>query len=132
MQIILFSLLILAVLIFIIFKIKKSFTKKDVISFFVIIAIIIAAIVYFNKVQDERIPNLFKTNYMQEHNIEIEKLSLTQVNFEDLSTTKSVYDFLYIIKKDGNEYVCEAKNVEVLKIEDEYIFKKYKENCRLK
>ena len=132
MQIILFSLIILAVVIFLVFKIKKTFTKKDLISFFIVVAVVIAAIIYYNKMQEEKVPNLFKENYLKEHNIKIEKLSLTQVNFEDLSTTKSVYDFLYIINKDGKEFVCEAKNVEVLKIEDEYILKKYKENCRLK
>ena len=132
MQIIIFSLIILAVLIYLILKIKKSFTKKDVISFFAIIAIILAAITYYNKVQEDKIPNLFKANYMQEKNIQIQKLTLTQVNIEDLSSTRAVYDFLYIINKNGKDFVCEAKNVEVQKIEDEYVFKKYTEKCRLK
>ncbi|APW65092.1 hypothetical protein LPB137_04175 [Poseidonibacter parvus] len=132
MQIILFSLIILAVLIYIIYKIKRSFTKKDFIIFFVIITAIIIAITYYNNSQEQKLPNAFKANYLQEKNIEISKLSYTQVNFEVLRSTKFVYDFLYIIKKNDKEYVCEAKNVEVQKIEDEYIFKKYNENCRLK
>jgi len=132
MQIILFSLIILAVLIYIIYKVKRSFTKKDFIIFFVIITAIIIAITYYNNSQEQKLPNAFKANYLQEKNIEISKLSYTQVNFEVLRSTKFVYDFLYIIKKNDKEYVCEAKNVEVQKIEDEYIFKKYNENCRLK
>lgn len=132
MQIILFSLIILAVLIYIIYKVKRSFTKKDFIIFFVIITAIIIAITYYNNSQEQKLPNAFKANYLEEKNIEISKLSYTQVNFEVLRSTKFVYDFLYIIKKNDKEYVCEAKNVEVQKIEDEYIFKKYNENCRLK
>ncbi|MGB1227381.1 MAG: hypothetical protein ACPG9K_05760 [Poseidonibacter sp.] len=132
MQIILFSLIILALLIYIIIKVKKTFTKKDFISFSTIIALIIVAIIYYNNAQEQKLPNAFKSHYLNEKNTEISKLSFTQVNFEVLSSTKSVYDFLYIIKKDNKEFVCEAKDVEVLKIEDEYIFKKYKEDCRLK
>lgn len=132
MQIILFSLIILALLIYIIIKVKKTFTKKDFISFSAIIALIIAAIIYYNNAQEQKLPNAFKAHYLNEKNTEISKLSFTQVNFEVLSSTKSVYDFLYIIKKDNKEFVCEAKDVEVLKIEDEYVFKKYKEDCRLK
>lgn len=132
MQLVLFSLLILAILTYIILKIKKTFTKKDFIVFFGVIAIIIASIVYYNKAQENKLPNAFKANYLQEKNLEIEKLSFTQVNFEVLRSTKFVYDFLYIVNKDNKEYVCEAKNVEVQKIEDEYIFKKYTEKCRLK
>lgn len=132
MQIILFSLIILALLIYIIIKVKKTFTKKDFISFSTIIALIIVAIIYYNNAQEQKLPNAFKAHYLNEKNTEISKLSFTQVNFEVLSSTKSVYDFLYIIKKDNKEFVCEAKDVEVLKIEDEYVFKKYKEDCRLK
>lgn len=132
MQIILFSLIILALLIYIIIKVKKTFTKKDFISFSAIIALVIAAIIYYNNAQEQKLPNAFKAHYLNEKNTEISKLSFTQVNFEVLSSTKSVYDFLYIIKKDNKEFVCEAKDVEVLKIEDEYVFKKYKEDCRLK
>ena len=132
MQLALFSLLILAVLTYIVLKIKKTFTKKDFIIFFGVIIIIISSIVYYNKEQENKLPNAFKANYLQEKNIEIEKLSFTQVNFEVLRSSKFVYDFIYIINKDNKEYVCEAKNVEVQKIEDEYIFKKYSEKCRLK
>jgi len=132
MQIILFSLIILAIVIYIIFKIKKTFTKKDFIIFITGIVFIIVGFIYYNNVQENKLPNAFKINYLQEKNIEIIKLSYTQVNFEVLRSTKFVYDFLYIINKDNKEYVCEAKDVEVQKIEDEFIFKKYKEECRLK
>ena len=132
MQILIFSLVIIAIILYVIFKIKKSFTQKDIIYFFVVLGLIVLAIVYYNKVQEEKLPNVFKENYLKEHNTEILKLSSTQVNFEVLSSTKAIYDFIYIINRDNKEYVCEAKNVEVLFIEDEYVIKKYKEDCKLK
>ena len=132
MQILIFSLAMLILLTFIVYKIKKSITQKDIIIFLVVLGLVVAGVVYNNKVKEERLPNVFKENYLKEKNIEILKLSSTQVNFEVLSSTKAIYDFIYIIKKGDKEYVCEAKNVEVLLIEDEYIIKEYKEECKLK
>ncbi len=132
MQVLVASLVILALLTFIVYKIKKSITKKDIIIFFVILGLLIVGLTYNNKIKEEKLPNVFKENYLKEKNIEILKLSSTQVNFEVLSSTKSIYDFIYIIKKDNQEYLCEAKNVEVLLIEDEYVIKDYKEECKLK
>ena len=132
MQVLVASLVILGLLTFIVYKIKKSITKKDIIIFFVILGLLIVGLTYNNKIKEEKLPNVFKENYLKEKNIEILKLSSTQVNFEVLSSTKSIYDFIYIIKKDNQEYLCEAKNVEVLLIEDEYVIKDYKEECKLK
>jgi len=132
MQVLVASLVILALLTFIVYKIKKSITKKDIIIFFVILGLLIVGLTYNNKIKEEKLPNVFKENYLKEKNIEILKLSSTQVNFEVLSSTKSIYDFIYIIKKDNQEYLCEAKNVEVLLIEDEYVIKDYNEECKLK
>jgi len=132
MQVLVASLVILALLTFIVYKIKKSITKKDIIIFFVILGLLIVGLSYNNKIKEEKLPNVFKENYLKEKNIEILKLSSTQVNFEVLSSTKSIYDFIYIIKKDNQEYLCEAKNVEVLLIEDEYVIKDYNEECKLK
>ncbi len=132
MQVLVASLVILSLLTFIVYKIKKSITKKDIIIFFVILGLLIVGLTYNNKIKEEKLPNVFKENYLKEKNIEILKLSSTQVNFEVLSSTKSIYDFIYIIKKDNQEYLCEAKNVEVLLIEDEYVIKDYKEECKLK
>lgn len=132
MQVLVASLVILALLTFVVYKIKKSITKKDIIIFFVILGLLIVGLTYNNKIKEEKLPSVFKENYLQEKNIEILKLSSTQVNFEVLSSTRSIYDFIYIIKKDNKEYLCEAKNVEVLLIEDEYVIKDYKEECKLK
>lgn len=132
MQILIFSLLIIALIVYVIYKVKKTFSKKEIIGFFSLIVIVIAGIIYTNYLDENKLPDTFKTNYLKEKNIEILKLSYNQKNFEVLSSSKAVYDFTYIIKKDEKEYVCEAKNVEIILIEDEYVFKKYNEKCRLK
>ncbi|KAB7885672.1 hypothetical protein [Poseidonibacter ostreae] len=132
MQVLVASLVILALITFIVYKIKKSITKKDIIIFLAVVALIIVGLIYNGKIQEEKLPNVFKENYLKQKNIEILKLSSTQVNFEVLSSTRSIYDFIYIIKKANQEYLCEAKNVEVLLVEDEYVIKEYQEECKLK
>lgn len=132
MQVLVASLVILALITFIVYKIKKSITKKDIIIFLAVVALIIVGLIYNGKIQEEKLPNVFKENYLKQKNIEILKLSSTQVNFEVLSSTRSIYDFIYIIKKGNQEYLCEAKNVEVLLVEDEYVIKEYQEECKLK
>lgn len=132
MQILIFSLLIIAVIVYFIYKIKKTFTKKELTIFFSVIAIIIAGLVYANNENENKLPDTFKANYLKQKNIEIVKLSIKQTSFEVLSNSKEIYNFIYIINKDGKEFVCEAKNVEAQLIEDEYVFKEYKEECRRK
>ena len=48
------------------------------------------------------------------------------------SKTKFVYEFTYLVTKDNKEFLCTANNVEINKIEDNYIFKNFsdlKEEC---
>ena len=85
-----------------------------------------------NYEDDEKIPNAFKDKYLKEKNLQIIKISYSTSGNELLISNTNMYDFIYIIKKDSKDYVCESKNVEVQKVEDEYVFKKYKEECRLK
>lgn len=132
MQIIIFSLLILLVIIYMIYKIKSSFSKKELLTFLLIVVTIIASIIYFNNKEDNKLPQTFKDKYLKDKNIEVLKLSITQTNIQVLTNAKLIFDLVYIIKKDNKEYVCEAKNVEVLTIEDEYIFKEFKEDCKIK
>lgn len=132
MQILIFSLLIIALIVYAIYKVKKTFTKKEIIGFLSLIAIIVAGLIYANNENENKLPDTFKANYLKQKNIEIVKLSIKQTSFEVLSNSKEIYDFIYIINKDGKEYVCEAKNVEAQLIEDEYVFKEYKEECRKK
>lgn len=132
MQILIVSLLVIALVVYLIYKIKKTFTQKEIFGFFTVIAVLIIGMLYYNGIENDKLPNSFKEHYLNEKNLEIIKLSYTQTNMEILSSSKEIYDFVYIIQKDNKEYVCEAKNVEAQRIEDEYVFKKYKEECRLK
>jgi len=132
MQVLIVSLLIIAFIVYIIYKIKRTFTKKEITAFIALIAVLIAGMIYYNSVEEKKLPDSFKSNYLKEKKVEILKLSYNQTSIEVLSNSKEIYDFVYIILKDGKEYVCEAKNVEAQLIEDEYVFKKYKEECRLK
>ncbi len=115
-----------------IYKIKSSFSKKELLTFLLIVVTIIASIIYFNNKEDNKLPQTFKDKYLKDKNIEVLKLSITQTNIQVLTNAKLIFDLVYIIKKDNKEYVCEAKNVEVLTIEDEYIFKEFKEDCKIK
>ncbi len=132
MQIIIFSLIIIAILIYVIYKIKKSFTKKEITAFFVIIAVIITGMVYFNHIEEAKLPEAFKSYYKKQKGYEVEKLSIKQTNVQVLSSGDEVYDFVYIIKKDGQEFFCEANDVEAILVEDEYFFKNFNESCKVK
>jgi len=132
MQILIFSLLVIALVVYIVYKVKKTFTKKEIYSFLGLIAFIIAGMIYYNHLEENKMPEAFKAKYLNEKNIVITKLSYKYSTLDIVSSNNSKYNFAYIITKDGKQYVCEAKDVEVQKIEDEYVFKNYKEECRLK
>ncbi|MFA9374599.1 hypothetical protein [Poseidonibacter sp.] len=132
MQILIFSLIILLILVYVIYKIKTSFTKKELSTFLIVIVVIIVSSIYYNHLDNNRLPDSFKAKYLKDKNIEIEKLSMKQTNVEVLSNSKSIFKMIYIINKDGKDYVCEANDVEVLEIEDEFIFKDFKEECKIK
>ena len=132
MQIIIFSLIIIAIIVFVIYKVKKSFTKKEIATFFSIITVIIAGLIYYNYVQNERLPKAFKAYYKEQKGYEVKKLSIKQTNVQVLSSSDAIYDFMYIINKNGKYYFCEANNVESILIEDEYYFKNFNESCKVK
>ncbi|MEN8718560.1 MAG: hypothetical protein ABF301_07890 [Sulfurovum sp.] len=132
MQILIFSLLILLLIVYLVFKVKKRFTKKD---FNLIIGIIIASIVgtyFYFDYENNKIPNTFKAKYLQEKNIKIDKLEFYKTSVEVVASNKSTYSFSYIINKDGTEYVCEVKDLEVQIIQNEIILGEIKEKCQEK
>ena len=132
MQVLVGTLIFLAIVVYIIYRIKKTFTKKEIYGFIGVVVVLIAGMLYYNNLEDNKLPDAFKAHYLNEKNIDIVKLSYNRTDLEMLSSSKEIYDFVYIIEKDTKQYVCEAKNVEAQRIEDEYVFKKYKEECRLK
>lgn len=130
MQILIFSLLIIALIIYLVYKVKTSFTKRELVTTLLIGIAIIAGIVFLNIEKKNQLPNAFKQYYKEHKNLEVLKLSFNQTNVDVLSSSKNVYKFNYIIEKNSQEYFCEAKDVEVIQVEDEYIFKNFNEECK--
>ncbi len=123
MQIVLGFIVIFILLIFIIYKINKKFEARELFILSAIIAAIISAYLVYNECEENRLPNLFKQKYFETKNIEIQKLSYKELNNLDISSkSKFVYDFDYIIQKDEKIFLCSVKNVEISKIDDEYVF----------
>ena len=127
----------IAVLIFaitlILYKVNNQFEKKAFMILLLIIIITSLAYVSFEKNQEEFFPNMFKEKYEKEKNIPIEKLSAELLNNKVVSSKdKFIYKFTYIIKKENQEFLCTTTNVEINKIEDNFVFKNFsdlKEEC---
>ena len=133
MQIFLVSVVILVSLALIIFKINNKFEKKEQKIYLVILSLIVLIFVSYNYNQDDILPELFKKEYSSKNKIEILKLSSELLNNKLISSkNKYVYKFTYIIKKDTKQYICTANNVEILKLDDEFIISKYTEECKEK
>lgn len=134
MQIMVLILFFVALLAFIIYKINNRFGTKEFIIFSVVIivSVLVAVMVFRNEKQ--KVPELFKQKYEKQHNVTISKFSYERVNNKNISSKIDfIYDFNYIILKDGKEIVCKAKDVKIKKIEDEYIFENFnnlKEECQ--
>ena len=133
MQIIIVALLTLAFIAFIIFKINGQFAKKEAIILGSVVIVTILVFTMYQKNQSDFLPNAFKKEYKKINNIEIQKLSSELLNNKNISSKKNfVYKFTYIIQKEGKEFLCTASNVQINKIEDEYVFSKWNEQCTQK
>ena len=106
-----------------------------------VLIIAITSILYvvndkFEKNQSEFFPNLFKEKYEKEKSVTIKSLAAELLNNKVVSSSdKFVYKFTYIISKGNEEFLCIATNVEINKIENNYIFKNFanlQEECILK
>jgi hypothetical protein len=109
--------------VYIIYKVNGKFEKKEFLILSCVVAIVIVLYVMYAKKQENYFPNLFQEKYLKEKNIAIEKLSYELLNNKYLtSKTQFIYKFVYIIKKDGNVFLCTAPKVEINKIGDEFVF----------
>jgi hypothetical protein len=133
MQIIIAIAVLIIALTLILYKVNNQFEKKEFIILLLII--IISSIGYglYEKTQEEFFPNMFKEKYLKEKNVEIQGLTAELMNNKVVSSkTKFVYKFTYLVTKNNKEFLCTANNVEINKIEDNYIFKNFsdlKEEC---
>ena len=133
MQIIIaFAVLIVAITL-ILYKINNRFQKKELLILFSIIILTTGIMFLYEKNQENFFPNLFKEKYEKEKNTIIEGLKAELLNNKVVSSKdKFIYKFTYIIKKDNQEFLCTTSNVEIDKIENNFIFKDFsnlKEEC---
>ena len=126
MQIALFMVVSIALIAFLIYTLNKKFGIKE---FLILLAVLVIPVVVIsfslNKIV-QKVPNIFEEKYEKEKKVEILKLSFERLNNKNVSSNSNfIYNFDYIIKKDGKEFVCTAKEVKVKKIEDEYVFENF-------
>ncbi|MDD2640214.1 MAG: hypothetical protein PHS65_04405 [Arcobacteraceae bacterium] len=123
MQIMLGFIALLALVVYIIYKVNKKFEKKEFMILLGIVVLMIIGYILYEKKQETFFPNLFQEKYLTDKNIAIEKLSYELLNNKNISSrTQFIYKFVYIIQKDEKEYLCTAPKVEINKIGDEFIF----------
>lgn len=133
MQIIIFVLILIALVAFTVYKVNKKFETKEIVILILLILISIGGILYSLQEEETKVPELFKKRYEKSKNAKVLKLSFERLNNKNVtSRTEFIYDFDYIIDKNGVQYVCNAKNITIKKIEDVYIFEdfdKLNEKC---
>ena len=136
MQIIIAIAVLIVAITLILYKVNNQFEKKEFIILLLIIIITSLAYVSYEQNQEEFFPNMFKEKYEKEKNLTIESLSAELLNNKVVSSKdKFIYKFTYIIKKENQEFLCTTTNVEINRIEDNFIFKNFadlKEECILK
>lgn len=136
MQIIIVLTVLIIAITSILYVVNDKFEKKEFIILLLII--IVSSVTYglFEKNQSEFFPNLFKEKYEKEKSVTIKSLAAELLNNKVVSSSdKFVYKFTYIISKGNEEFLCIATNVEINKIENNYIFKNFanlQEECILK
>lgn len=136
MQILIFALILITLVAFIIYRVNNKFETKEIVILLTLVFISIAGIFYLIEKNETRVPQIFKAKYENTNKIDILKLSFERLNNKTLSSNVDfVYNFDYIINKNGIDYICSLKNIKIKKIEDEYIFENFqnvKEECNKK
>ena len=133
MQIIIAIAVLIIAITLILYRVNNQFEKKEFIILLLIIIITSLAYVSYEQNQEKFFPNMFKEKYEKEKNLTIESLSAELLNNKVVnSKDKFIYKFTYIIKKENQEFLCTTTNVEINKIEDNFVFKNFsdlKEEC---
>ena len=133
MQIIIAIALLIIAITLILYRVNNQFEKREFIILLLIIIISSFVYVLYENSQDEFFPNLFKEKYEKEKNISIQSLNAELLNNKVVSSKdKFIYKFTYIIKKDNQEFLCTTTNIEINRIENNFVFKNFsdlKEDC---
>ena len=133
MQIIIAIAVLIIVLTLVLYRMNKRFEKKELLILLFIVILSIAGTVLYEKKQEEFFPNMFKEKYEKEKNLIIESLKAELLNNKVVSSKdKFIYKFTYLIKKENKEFLCTINEVEINRIEDNFVFKNFsdlKEEC---
>lgn len=133
MQIIIGIAILIIVVTLILYKVNNQFEKREFIILLLIVVISTTAMILYEKKQEQFFPNMFKEKYSKEKNLTIDGLTAELLNNKLVSSKdKFIYKFTYLVKKDNKEFLCTMTNVEINKIENNFIFKNFndlKEEC---
>lgn len=136
MQIIVLIAVSLIIAALIIYKINKKFEARELIILLVVVVVPVIIGTYLLDNKSNEVPNKFKSKYESEKDVKILKLTFERLNNKNVSSkTNFIYDFNYIVQKDNKELFCNAKEVKIKKIQDEYIFENFEklnEECKSK
>jgi len=133
MQIIIFVLVLIILGAVVYQKLRRRYAASQILLGTAIISVLFIGSIYIFNMNEGGIKAAFKSKYKEIYGNEISKLSASIMQSKKgLEANEYFYRFVYITIKDKKEYVCEAKNVFVQLIEDEYVFKEIKEECREK
>ena len=90
----------------------------------------------YMKKNKKNFSQIYSKKNEKEKNIIIESLNAELLNNKVVtSKDKFIYKFTYIIKKENQEFLCTTSDIEIDKIESNFIFKNFmdlKEECRVK
>lgn len=132
MQIILFSLILVGLLGYIVFKVSDIYhisLRKIMISL-TSVFVLVSIVLFLSVDKQEDFEELFKEKYQNDFGFEISKITSEEIIKNQVLSQKDIYyKFTYIVKKDNKTYVCEANNIRILKIEDEFVLQNIKEVC---
>lgn len=133
MQIIIGIAIFIVIVTVIIYKINDRFEKREFIIFLLITIFTTVAFLFYENSQENFFPKMFKEKYEKEKNTQIESLEFELLNNKVVSSKdKFVYKFTYLVKKENKEFLCTMDNVEINKIQKDFIFKDFsnlKEEC---
>ena len=133
MQIIIGIAIFIIIATLILYKVNNRFEKKE---FLILLAIIVISTIGYTMYENNQknfFPKMFKEKYEKEKNVIIEGLESELLNNKVVSSKdKFIYKFTYLVKKENKEFLCTTNEVEINRIQDNFVFKNFsdlKEEC---
>ena len=133
MQIIIGIAIFIIIATLILYKVNNRFENKE---FLILLAIIVISTIGYTMYENNQknfFPKMFKEKYEKEKNVVIEGLESELLNNKVVSSKdKFIYKFTYLVKKENKEFLCTTNEVEINRIQDNFVFKNFsdlKEEC---